>query len=57
MVKDLSKKNAILSKRLRDNGLDDSILVNENINDLAIVIKRTQVFRGLFYCKIEKRLF
>lgn len=43
---DLSKKNVVLAKRLRDNGLDDSILINENVHDVAAVIKRAQVYQG-----------
>lgn len=43
---DLSKKNVVLAKRLRDNGLDDSIIINENVHDVAAVIKRAQVYQG-----------
>lgn len=46
---DLSKKNVVLAKRLRDNGLDDSIMISENIHDVASVIKRTQVYQGKTY--------
>lgn len=43
---DLSKRTDLLAKRLRENGLDDSILIAENIHDVAAVIKRTQVYQG-----------
>lgn len=46
---ELSKKNLALAKRLRDNGLDDSIQISENIHDVATVIKRSQVFQGTKY--------
>lgn len=46
---DLSKKNDLLARRLRENGLDDSILITENIHDVAAVIKRTQVYQGTQY--------
>lgn len=46
-VEELIKKNNILSNRLRENGLDDSIKLKENVkNNLAVVKKKAQVYRG-----------
>lgn len=44
---ELTKKNLILSKRLRENGLDDSIVVTDTLQDVAVVIKRTQKYQGI----------
>lgn len=46
-VEELTKKNLILSKRLRENGLDDSIVVTDTLQDVAVVIKRTQKYQGI----------
>lgn len=54
---DLSKKNVALAKRLRDNGLDDSVMISENIHDVATVIKRTIVYRGTAYLKMFEQVF
>lgn len=53
-VEELIKKNNILSNRLRENGLDDSIKLKENVkNNLAVVKKKAQVYRGkLIYDKL-----
>jgi myosin V len=53
------KKNNILSNRLRENGLDDSIKLKENVkNNLAVVKKKAQVYRGkLNYDKLPLDLF
>lgn len=49
-VEDLIKKNNILSNRLRENGLDDSIKLKENVkSNLAVVKKKAQVYRGNVY--------
>lgn len=45
---DLSKKNKILANRLRENGLDDSILLKESHNELAVIKKRAQSYQGIF---------
>lgn len=46
-VEDLIKKNKILSNRLRENGLDDSITLKESVkNTLAVVKKKAQSYRG-----------
>lgn len=48
-VEELIKKNNILSNRLREHGLDDSTKLKENVkNNLAIVKKKAQVYRGNF---------
>lgn len=45
---DLTKKNHILSNRLRENGLDNSIILKETVETVADVKKQTQVYRGIF---------
>lgn len=45
---ELSKKNQILSKRLRDHGIDDSIVAHESVHDAAIIHKRQVVYQGTF---------
>lgn len=48
-IDELSKKNQILSKRLRDHGLDDSTVINdENIQDGPAIFKRTKVYQGVY---------
>lgn len=46
-VEELTNKNKILSNRLREHGLDDTIVVNESIQDVAVVIKKAQVYQGM----------
>lgn len=45
---DIVKKNKILSNRLRENGLDDSIVLKEQHNELAAIKKKTQIYQGMF---------
>lgn len=45
-IDELLKKNNILSNRLRENGLDDSIILKENVENFATVIKKAQVYQG-----------
>lgn len=45
-IDELAKKNEILSKRLRDHGIDDSIVAHENVHDVAIIHKRQTVYQG-----------
>lgn len=47
-IMDLVKKNKILSNRLRENGLDDSIILKETINEIAAVKKKAQIYQGIF---------
>lgn len=47
-INDLLKKNKILANRLRENGLDDSILLKESHNELAVIKKRAQSYQGIF---------
>lgn len=47
-INDLVKKNKILANRLRENGLDDSILLKESHNELAVIKKRAQSYQGIF---------
>ncbi|XP_050073338.1 unconventional myosin-Va isoform X3 [Anopheles maculipalpis] len=45
---ELLKKNNILSNRLRDHGLNDSILMNEEFHSMvAVAKKQTQSFQGI----------
>lgn len=45
---DIVKKNKILSNRLRENGIDDSIVLKEQHNELAAIKKKTQIYQGMF---------
>lgn len=45
---DLTKKNTILANRLRENGLDDSIILKESTNELAVIKKRAPSHQGIF---------
>lgn len=48
-IDELAKKNKIFAKRLRDHGIDDSIVTHENVHDIAhIQHKQHIVYQGLF---------
>lgn len=47
IVDELAKKNVLLSKRLRDNNLEDGIDVNGNVPSMNVAIKRTQANQGM----------
>lgn len=47
-IMDLVKKNKILSNRLRENGLDDSIMLKETVSETAAVKKKAQIYQGIF---------
>lgn len=49
---ELKKKNQILSNRLRDHGLRDSILIEEP-QSMAIVKKKQQIYDGMFKYRHE----
>lgn len=42
------KMNTILSNRLRDNGLDNTIMLKEDDDNIAAIKKKEQVYRGIF---------
>lgn len=46
-IDEFSKKIQILSKRLRDHGIDDSTVTQESIQDVAIIHKRQTVYQGM----------
>lgn len=46
-VEELTNKNKILSNRLREHGLDDAIVTNVSIHDVATVIRKAQVYQGM----------
>ncbi|XP_035906394.1 unconventional myosin-Va isoform X4 [Anopheles stephensi] len=51
---ELLKKNNILSNRLRDHGLNDSILMNDEFHSMvAVVKKQTQSFQGILKYRQE----
>ncbi|XP_053677422.1 unconventional myosin-Va [Anopheles nili] len=51
---ELLKKNNILSNRLRDHGLNDSILMNDEFNSMvAVVKKQTQSLQGILKSRQE----
>ncbi|XP_062553592.1 unconventional myosin-Va isoform X2 [Armigeres subalbatus] len=50
---ELSKKITILSNRLRDNGLNDSILMNEEFQSMVIVKKKTQSYQAILKYRHE----
>lgn len=49
----LTQENQILSKRLRQNGIDDSIVPTENFTNSPIIHKRATSYQGIFKCRIE----
>lgn len=46
-LQELTKKNTILSNRLRDHGLNDSIILNQDHPSMATVKRKTQSYQGI----------
>ncbi|XP_065086171.1 unconventional myosin-Vb isoform X2 [Ochlerotatus camptorhynchus] len=52
-IHELTKKNNILSNRLRDHGLNDSILMNEEFQSMVMVKKKAQSYQGILKYRHE----
>ncbi|XP_039433322.1 unconventional myosin-Va isoform X2 [Culex pipiens pallens] len=52
-INELTKKNHILSNRLRDHGLNDSILMNEEFQNMVTVKKKAQSNQGILKYRHE----
>ncbi|XP_055602318.1 unconventional myosin-Va isoform X2 [Uranotaenia lowii] len=53
-IGDLTKKNNILCNRLRDHGLNDSILSNDEFQNMAVVVKKkAQSYQGILKYRQE----
>lgn len=47
-LNEMRRSNQILMERLRDHGLNDSILLDEGVSTMALVNKRPQTYQGIF---------
>ncbi|XP_053683121.1 unconventional myosin-Va isoform X3 [Sabethes cyaneus] len=52
-INELTKKNNILSNRLRDHGLNDSILMNDEFQNMVMVKKKAQSYQGILKYRQE----
>lgn len=52
-LSELTKKNNILSNRLRDHGLNDSILTNDEFQNMVVVKKKAQSYQGILKYRHE----
>lgn len=53
-IDELAKNNQILGKRLRDNGLDDSIETHENTDETALMVhKKPTSYQGKLLCTLN----
>ncbi|XP_058836374.1 unconventional myosin-Va isoform X3 [Topomyia yanbarensis] len=52
-INELTKKNNILSNRLRDHGLNDSILMNDEFQNMVMVKKKAQFYQGILKYRHE----
>ncbi|XP_055621757.1 unconventional myosin-Va isoform X2 [Toxorhynchites rutilus septentrionalis] len=52
-INELTKKNNILSNRLRDHGLNDSILMSEEFQHMVMVKKKAQSYQGILKYRHE----
>lgn len=52
-INELTKKNNILSNRLRDNGINESIIMNEEFQSMVVVKKKAQSFQGILKYRHE----
>lgn len=53
-IDELAKNNQILSKRLRDSGIDDSIVTQESIQEQSPIIhKKPTTYQGIFKYRPE----
>ncbi|XP_055531735.1 unconventional myosin-Va isoform X2 [Wyeomyia smithii] len=52
-INELTKKNNILSNRLRDHGLNDSILMNDEFQNMVMVKKKAQSYQGILKYRNE----
>lgn len=52
-IEKLTQENQILSKRLRQNGIDDSIIQSESLNNSPMIHKRDATYQGIFKYRAE----
>lgn len=52
-IEKLTQENQILSKRLRENGIDDSIVPSENLGNSPVIHKRAPTYQGIFKYRAE----
>lgn len=52
-IEKLMQENQILSKRLRENGIDDSIIPMENLGYSPMIHKRAPTYQGIFKYRAE----
>lgn len=52
-IEKLTQENQILSKRLRQNGIDDSIEQLENLSGSPMIHKRAPTYQGIFKYRAE----
>lgn len=52
-IEKLTQENQILSKRLRQNGIDDSIIPTENFGNSPMIHKRAPTYQGIFKYRAE----
>lgn len=52
-IEKLMQENQILSKRLRQNGIDDSIQTSENLGNSPMIHKRAPTYQGIFKYRAE----
>lgn len=52
-IEKLTQKTQILSKRLRQNGIDDSIVPLESIANSPMIYKRAPTYQGIFKYRAE----
>lgn len=52
-IEKLTQENQILSKRLRQNGIDDSIVPSESLEKSPIIHKRAPTYQGIFKYRAE----
>ncbi|XP_055305869.1 unconventional myosin-Vb isoform X2 [Sitodiplosis mosellana] len=52
-IEKLMQENQILSKRLRQNGIDDSIVPSESLENSPMIHKRAPTFQGIFKYRAE----
>lgn len=52
-IEKLTQENQILSKRLRQNGIDDSIVPSANLDSSPMILKRAPTYQGIFKYRAE----
>lgn len=52
-IEKITQENQILSKRLRQNGIDDSIVPSESLENSPVIHKRAPTYQGIFKYRAE----